>query len=76
MVYIVFNLRNTRQGGRCKAAVTKTSPNDARCVVWAITEFFFFFFSIFLILTNVFGVYIGYEICDGELEGSGGESGP
>lgn len=35
-----------------------------------------FSFQIFLILTNVFMVYIGYEIRDRELEGSGGKSGP
>ena len=35
-----------------------------------------FSFQFFLILSNVFMVYIGYEIRDRKLEGSDGESGP
>ena len=35
------------------AATSKTGPNDARHVVWACGEFFFFFLRIFLMLTNV-----------------------
>jgi len=44
-------------------------------VVWAISKFFLFF-SIVLILANIFYVYIGYEIRDRELEGGGNISGP
>ena len=37
----------------------KTGPNDARHVVWAKGTFFFsFFFHAFIILTNVFTLYI------------------
>ena len=35
------------------AGTTKTGPNDARHVVWAIGDFFFIFLRFFLILTNV-----------------------
>ena len=31
----------------------KTSPNDASCVVWALSEHFLFFSWFFLILTKV-----------------------
>ena len=44
------------------AAVTKMGPNNAKCVVWAISEFFFFFFSfllLFWILTKVYSLYNG-----------------
>ena len=38
------------------AAVTKTGPNNAKCVVWAISEFFFL---LFWILTKVYSIYNG-----------------
>ena len=34
------------------AGTTKTSPNDAKRVVWALGEFLFFFLRFFLILTK------------------------
>jgi hypothetical protein len=55
--------------------VTKTGPNDARCASFGPLVSFFFF-SIVLILANIFYVYIGYEIRDRELEGGGNISGP
>ena len=36
------------------ARPTKIGPNDVRCVVWAIGEFFF---RVFHILTNVMYIY-------------------
>ena len=39
--------------------VTKTGPNDARCVVWAISKFLFFFkFPLCLILTIILRYYL------------------
>ena len=42
------------------AAETKTGPNNASAVVWAIGEFFFFFhlFFFFWMLTNVYCIFI------------------
>ena len=40
------------------AVATKTGPNYTRCIVWAISEFFFFSSSFFGILTNVYSIYI------------------
>ena len=39
------------------AVATKMCPNNARCVVWAISEFFYLFFF-FWMLTNVYIAYI------------------
>ena len=39
------------------ALATKTCPNNARFVVWAISEFFHLFFF-FWMLTNVYIAYI------------------
>ena len=55
---------------------TSMGLNDARCVVWAIGEFFFYIFVFFIYLTN-FLVYIqaiNYEIHD--MEGVYDEYGP
>ena len=43
------------------AAVTKMGPNNAKCVVWVISEFFFFFsfLLLFWILTKVYSLYNG-----------------
>jgi hypothetical protein len=41
--------------GLGKAATTKTGPNDAFDVVWAIRKFFFPFFCILLSLMTVLG---------------------
>ena len=38
-----------------KAMVTVMGPNDARCVVWALGEFFFFLCS-FLILNDIYSM--------------------
>ena len=39
------------------AVATKTGPNNAKCIVWAMS-FFSFFPSFFQILTNVYKIYI------------------
>ena len=44
------------QGGKGKPATAKTGPNDARCVVRALGEFFFFFFVFFD--TNLLYIYV------------------
>ena len=41
-MYVGYNPRNTRQGGRTSAAATEKGPNDAERVVWALGEFLFF----------------------------------
>ena len=41
------------QRGLEKAAAMLTGLNDARCVVWAIGEFFFFLSMFFYILTTM-----------------------
>ena len=40
------------------AVVTKTGPNNASAVVWAIGEFFFHLFFFFWMLTNVYCIFI------------------
>ena len=47
------------------AAATKTSPNNAKCVVWAISEFFYSFLLLFWILRFIAYIMVIYEICDG-----------
>src|SRR5882762_2715005 len=37
-----------------RATLTKTGPNDARCVVWAVCKFFFISFSCFVITNHVY----------------------
>ena len=42
------------------AAATKMGPNNAKCVVWAISEFFFFIFiSSSFLNTKVYSLYNG-----------------
>jgi hypothetical protein len=48
IVFIGCNLLNTQHGDRWQAATMRTGPNDAKHVVWAIGEFFFFLFGFFL----------------------------
>ena len=38
MVYIGFYLQNTQQGERQRVVMTKTGPDDARCVIWVLDE--------------------------------------
>ena len=42
-----------------KVVMTRTGPNDARCVVWAIGKFFFF--RVLLILTTILRYSYFYE---------------
>ena len=44
-----------------RLATTRTGPNDARCVVWAIGEFFFLFPSFFFDTNKSSTVYIGFN---------------
>jgi hypothetical protein len=58
------------------AATTITGPNDARRVVWALGEFFFHFFRVFLVLNDVhrhYGLPKGMEGLSG---GSDNDNGP
>ena len=58
MIYVILRFCLHTQGMR-KAMMKKTGPNDARHVVWAKGTFFFsFFFHAFIILTNVFTLYM------------------
>ena len=41
------------------AAATKTGPNNAKCIVWAISEVFYSFLLLFWILTKVYSIYNG-----------------
>ena len=52
-----------------RKVTTKTGPNDVRRVIWALSEFFFTFFFVILILTNVFIEYIKSK--DGILDREG-----
>ena len=42
--------------------MTKTGPSDVSDIVWALGECFYFFFRSFLILTNVFMLYLCSQI--------------
>ena len=42
-----------------RLATTRTGPNDARRVVWAIGQFFFFFFLCFFSILTKALLYIG-----------------
>ena len=46
-----------RQEGLGWAVTTRTGPNDAGCVVWALSKFFSFL-HVFLILNNVYRYYL------------------
>ena len=51
MVYIAYVNSNDEMRYR-EAGITKTGPNDARRIVWALGKCFFFL-HVFLLLTNV-----------------------
>ena len=44
-------------GERWKGVATKTGPNDARRVVWAISKFYFVLFHVLPIITVTFRFY-------------------
>ena len=55
---------NSHYKGLGWAAMGKTGPNDARHVIWAKGEHFFFLFHVLLNLTNVFcllSFYLHYK---------------
>ena len=45
------------QGGKGKPATAKTGPNDARCVVRALGEFFFFSLYFLILTYRIFRFY-------------------
>ena len=54
--------------------MTKTSPDDARCVVWALGEYFFF--SLYFLATKKNFIALIYKICDrGVTEADGDQNG-
>ena len=54
-MYIDYTLWNTLQGDKWGAEMTRTGPNDTRRIVWAISNFFFSFFSSYIcILTDIY----------------------
>ena len=68
-------------GGLGWPTVTKTGPNDARRVVWALGMFLFLFFRVLYILTNGFLFYLCRlylcSICTGGVQMDGDhENGP
>ena len=62
-VILIFSLflgaTNVFQGldGFNRTVTTRTGPNDARCVVWAISKFFFIFLRIFFTTYSCFRYY-------------------
>ena len=48
-----------------KVATTRTGPNDAKHVVWAISKSFFFSIRVLLILTNIYR-FLSYEMAWGK----------
>ena len=48
-----------QEGENWRAGNNKTSPNNARCVVWASGEFFFFSLFILFDSNKYFVLYIG-----------------
>ena len=56
--------------------MTKTGSNDALCVVWAISECFFFSFLIFLILTIKKGYYMSFKGSERVMGAGDDENGP
>ena len=54
-------------------AATKTGPNDAQSIVWAICEFFFFFL-IFLLLTITIRYYVCYKGTESVMGAGGNEN--
>ena len=61
LVYIVCKLQSKQQAVRWKATATKTGPNDARHIVWAISKLFFSFFHVVPILTTTFRYYMWFK---------------
>ena len=58
------------------AVATKTGPNKASGIVWAISEFFFFSFFIFLKPTDVYSIYIMVVYETHDRRGGGDKNGP
>jgi hypothetical protein len=48
-----------------KAAATKTGPNDAKRVVWAIVSLFLYLFRVFLLLNVVFSFIYALHVRGG-----------
>jgi hypothetical protein len=61
------------------AATANMGPNDVSDVVWAISTYFFFFFHVFLIITNgfiLFRFYQCYKRTGGVRLGGDNKNGP
>ena len=70
---------NSHYKGLGWAAMGKTGPNNARHVVWAKGELFFFLFHVLLNLTNVFcllSFYLHYKGMERVGMGGDGKNGP
>ena len=55
--------------------MTRTAPNDARCVVWGHL-YVFFFFRVFYKLTSIFSYYLCLGRMEWSKKGSDDENGP
>ena len=58
------------------AALEKTGPNDAICVVWATGEFFYYYSTVFSLSKVGLSVYERFTILRGLRDGCVGENGP
>ena len=59
-IYLGCTLRNMQQWGWWEAGTTRTGPNDAGCVVWALGVCVFFkYLCSFSYLLMFFSIYIG-----------------
>ena len=59
--------------------MTRTGPNDASDVVWAICKFFYYFFIFFLFFfttTNTFSIYSYFKGTESLREVDNDENGP
>ena len=58
------------------AALEKTGPNDAICVVWATGEFFLYYSTVFSLSKVFFSVYERFTTPSGLRDGCVGDNGP
>ena len=52
--------------------MTKTGPDDARCVVWALDEISFFFFFVLFATNEIFIAYISANLQNMQQRSDGG----
>ena len=70
--FVVLKVRR----GQSEVKITITGPNDAGRVVWAIGKLFYFFIRVFLILTNLYSLYLCLEEWEWVVEGADDNNGP